>query len=127
MQINWQDHQFEVRGDWTHRWLFMAPEYILEIDGTEAARTGGPILRPHLEAMLEDEDGELHHIEAELFSVLGIRPRCQVSVDGAPVDSQRVHVRNILNPLLFLIVVVSTLIMLYLGPEVLQHYWPFGG
>jgi len=124
MQVDWQGHQLEVRGDWPARWLFLAPEYILEIDGTEAARSGGPVVRPHLEAMFEDEDGELHHLEAEVLSIVGFRPRCQISVDGDPLETQRVPVRNVLNPFLALVILVSTAIMLYLGPDVLRHYWP---
>ena len=124
MQVDWQGHQLEVRGDWPARWLFLAPEYILEVDGTEAARSGGPVVRPHLEAMFEDEDGELHHLEAEVLSIVGFRPRCQISVDGDPLETQRVPVRNVLNPFLALVILVSTAIMLYLGPDVLRHYWP---
>jgi hypothetical protein len=124
MQVDWQGHQLEVRGDWPARWLYLAPEYILEVDGTEAARSGGPVVRPHLEAMFEDEEGELHHLEAELLSIVGFRPRCQISVDGDPLETRRVPVRNVLNPFLALIILVSTAIMLYLGPDVLRLYWP---
>lgn len=124
MQVDWQGHQLEVRGDWPARWLYLAPEYILEVDGTEAARSGGPVVRPHLEAMFEDEEGELHHLEAEVLSIVGFRPRCQISVDGDPLETRRVPVRNVLNPFLALIILVSTAIMLYLGPDVLRLYWP---
>ena len=124
MQLDWQGHELEVRGDWPARWLYLAPEYTLEVDGTEAARAGGPVVRPHLEAMFEDEEGELHHLEAEVLSIVGFRPRCQIRVDGETLDTQRVPVRNVLNPFLALIILVSTAIMLYLGPDVLRHYWP---
>jgi hypothetical protein len=124
METDWCGHTLEVRGDWTYRWLYLAPEYELLVDGDRVDRTGGPVLRPRLEAKIEDDDGEMHHVEIDLLSIAGFRPYGQLSVDGEQLDSARVPVRNILNPFLVLIIIASTIIMLYLGPGVLREYFP---
>ncbi len=124
MEVHWQDRTLEVHGDWTYRWLYLAPEYELLVDGESVDRTGGPVVQPQLEATVDDEDGEPHRIEAELLSIAGFRPRAELTVDGEPLASERVVVRNVLNPFLVFIIVLSTAIMLYLGPEVLRDYWP---
>lgn len=125
MRANWEDHEFEVEGDWTFRWLFLAPDYELFIDGESADRSGGPIVRPKLEALFEDDDGEVHHAEAELVSILGFRPSCEISIDGEALERGRVRVKNFLNPFLMVFIILSTAVMLYLGPSVLRSYWPF--
>lgn len=124
MKIDWRDHTLEVRGDWTYRWLYLAPEYELLVDGDQVDRTGGPVIRPSLEAKIEDDEGQMHLVEIELLSIAGWRPRSQLSVDGEVLDSERVPVRNVLNPFLVLIIIASTIVMLYLGPGVLREYWP---
>ncbi len=124
MKIDWRGHTLEVRGNWTYRWLYLAPEYELLVDGEQIDRTGGPIVRPTLEAKIEDDDGQMHLVEIKLLSIAGFRPRGKFSVDGELLDSGRVPVRNVLNPFLVLIIIASTVIMLYLGPEVLREYWP---
>lgn len=126
MKADWQGHTLEVIGDWTFRWLFLAPDYELLVDEESVERAGGPILRPRLDVMIEGEEGELHHVEVEILSILGMRPSCQLTIDGDVYESGRVAVRNVLNPFLVLIIIVSTGIMLYLGPEVVRRYWPFG-
>lgn len=124
MEADWRDHTLEVRGDWTYRWLYLAPEYELFVDGQPVDRTGGPVVRPRLEAIIEDPDDVPHHVEVELLSIAGFRPRGELTVDGKPVLSSRVDVGNVLNPFLVLVIIVSTAIMLYLGPEILRAYWP---
>lgn len=124
MKAEFQGHTLEVRGDWTYRWLYLAPEYELLIDGDRVDLGGGLVVRPRLEALLDSGDGEPHLIEVELLSIAGIRPRCELSIDGEIQDTGRVAVRNVLNPFLVLVIIVSTVIMLYLGPDVLRAYWP---
>ena len=126
MEATWQDHTLEVRGDWTHRWLYLAPEYELYLDGDRVDRGGGLVVRPRLEAMVDTGDDEPHLIEVELLSIVGFHPRCELSIDGEVYETGRVRVRNILNPFLIMIIIVSTAIMLYLGPDVLRAYWPAG-
>lgn len=120
MQVKWKDHTLKVTGNWTGRWLYPAPDYELWIDDQRIDRSGGPRVRPKLEGVYEDEDGTLHHIEATLVSIVGVRPMCEIAVEGAILASDRVRVQNILNPLLLIIIVISTIIMLYVGPEVLR-------
>ncbi len=122
MQTEWNGYTIEVRGDWTYRWLYLAPEYELFIDDRQVDRTGGPILHPELEGLFEDTDGDVHHIEVEILSIVGYRPDCDITVDGEALTSGSVHVRNVLNPLLSMFILFSTVIMLYLGPSVLRAY-----
>ncbi|MFB6264452.1 MAG: hypothetical protein ABEL76_12640 [Bradymonadaceae bacterium] len=123
MEIEWNGHTLEVSGDWTYRWLFLAPEYELKIDGQLLDRGGGPVPRPHLEGLFEDESGEIHHIEADLLSIFGFQPTCDLAVDEEPVASDKVHVDNILNPFLVLFILVATAAMVWVGPDLLQQYW----
>lgn len=127
MQFDWRKTSVEIKGDWPMRWLFLAPDYSLYVDGDPVDRAGGPLLRPRLEATFEDHENRLRHIECSILSIAGIRPRCDVSIDGTLVESGRVSMENLLNPVLMLIIIVSTGIMLYLGPSVLQGYLPLGG
>jgi len=126
MKTDWLGHTLEVRGNWTYRWLYLAPEYELLVDGNPVDRTGGPVVRPRLEAKIEDDDGRMHVVEIELLSIAGLRPRGQLWGDDKLLESERLPVRNVLNPFLVLIIIASTIIMLYLGPEVLRAYWPGG-
>ena len=125
MQSQWRGHTLEVRGDWTFRWLYLAPDYELLVDGESADTTGGPLVQPRLEAMVEREDGSMHHVEAEILSIVGLRPRCRIDVDGEEHERGHVAVANVLNPFLMLVIIVSTGIMLYLGPDAIRAYWPF--
>ncbi len=124
MKVQWSDHTLAVTGDWTGRWLFLAPEYELWVDDESVDCLGGPRTRPLLEALYEDEDGEIHHIEAELVSILGYKPRCEISVDGKLIGSDHVRVKNFLNPFLMLSILISTAVMLYVGPDVLRQILP---
>ncbi|MFU8803096.1 MAG: hypothetical protein ACNA8W_04725 [Bradymonadaceae bacterium] len=120
MEIQWKDHTLKVTGNWTGRWLYLAPDYELWLDDQRLDRSGGPRLRPKLEAIYEDTGGELHHIEADLISIAGIRPLCEISVEGEVIASSRVRVENILNPFLIIVIILSTVVMLYVGPDVLR-------
>lgn len=122
MQADWQGHTIQVKGNWTARWLWLAPDYELLIDDQRVDRTGGPRLHPKLEAVVEDEDGELHHIEANILSVIGWRPSCDLTVEGELLKSDRILVENFINPFLILIIFASTAVMLWVGPEVLGKY-----
>lgn len=126
MQVEWYDRCVEVEGDWPARWLFLAPDYELYVDGECVDRAGGPIIRPRLAATL-DRDDRQHRVECEILSIAGLHPRCELSVDGESIKTGRVSMRNILNPILALIILISTGIMLYLGPTVLRAYLPIGG
>jgi hypothetical protein len=123
LEVEWNGHTIEVSGNWTWRWLYLAPIYELRIDGEFVDRVGGPRTRPRLEAIVEDEDGEVYHIGAELLSLVGYKPSCEISIEGEIVQSGRVRVENFLNPFLVLIIVISTGVMLYLGPDIIQKYW----
>ena len=124
MEAQWREHTLKVTGDWTGRWLFLAPEYELWLDDESLDRLGGPRTRPLLEGLYESDDGEIHHIEAELISIVGFKPRCDISVDGQLIGSDQVRVQNFINPFLMLSILVSTAIMLYVGPEVLRQFLP---
>lgn len=121
MKSEWNGHTIEIKGNWTLRWLYLAPDYELWIDDQRLDRTGGPRLSPKLEAMVEDE-GEIYHIEAEILSIAGWRPRCDLSVGGELVVSERIEVENFLNPFLVIFILAATSLMLYLGPTVLRQY-----
>lgn len=122
MQAEWQGHTISVKGNWTARWLWLAPDYELYIDDERVDRTGGPRLHPKLEAVVEDDDGELHHIEAEILSVIGWKPSCELTVEGETVASERIVVDNFINPFLILFIFASTIVMLWVGPDVLRSY-----
>ena len=120
METEWNGHTLKVRGNWTARWLFLAPDYELWIDDEKVDRAGGPRLHPKLEAIVEDDQGELHHIEAELLSIIGWRPTCELKVEGELLKSERVTVENFINPFLVVVILISTVVMLYIGPTVLR-------
>jgi hypothetical protein len=124
LEVEWNGHALQVSGNWTWRWLFLAPIYELHIDGEFVDRVGGPRVRPRLEAIVEDENGDIYHIDAQLVSIIGFKPTCEVSVEGEVVDSGRVRVANFLNPFLMLVILISTGVMLYLGPDVIRQVWP---
>ena len=65
---------------------------------------------------------ELHHIEADILSVIGWRPTCELTVEGETLLSDRIHVENFLNPFLMLFIFASTVVMLWIGPDVLRSY-----
>ena len=122
METEWNGHSLRVTGNWTARWLFLAPDYELWIDDERIDRAGGPRLRPRLEAVVEDEDGELHHLEADILSIIGWKPMCELTVEGELLKAENIRVQNFLNPFLVVIILASTIVMLYLGPEVLRRY-----
>ncbi|QDG52912.1 thioredoxin family protein [Persicimonas caeni] len=124
LEVEWKGHTLEVSGNWTWRWLYLAPTYELRINGEFVDRTSGPRVRPRLQAIVEDNDGEVYHVDAELLSLIGYNPTCEVNIDGEVVHSGRVRVENFLNPFLVLFILISTGVMLYLGPEVIRQYWP---
>lgn len=122
MQAEWQGHTISVKGNWTARWLWLAPDYEMLIDDQRVDRTGGPRLHPKLEAVVEDEEGELHHIEADILSVIGWRPSCELTVEGEVLESGNIRVENFLNPFLILVIFASTAVMMWIGPDVLRQY-----
>ena len=128
MQAQWHTHSIEVRGDWIARYLYLAPRYELWIDDQLVDATGGPRLQPKLEALIErpaEEEGAdavRHHVEASLTSIVGLRPRCQITIDGDPLATDRVVVQNTLNPFLLLFILIATSWMIYIGPDVLRSY-----
>ncbi len=141
METTWQGHSIKVTGNWIARYLFLAPQYELWLDDTRLDVGGGPRMRPRLEAIIEledadehtedtDEDDESeasqeitrHHIEAHVLSIAGLRPMCELSIDGQLVHAERVKVENILNPFLLLFILIATSWMLYIGPDVLRTY-----
>lgn len=124
LEVEWRGHKVEISGRWGWRWLYLAPTYELHIDGQFADRIGGPRVHPRLEAMVEDEEGAVHHITADLVSIAGIRPSCEVAVNEEAIAQGNVRVEDFLHPLLIFVILVSTGVMLYLGPEVLRAYWP---
>lgn len=124
MEVQWREHTLRVTGDWTGKWLFLAPEYQLWLDDELLDKSGGPRLSPKMEAIFEDEDGEHHHIEASLVSIIGFRPSCEVTVEGEPLARGNVRVENFLNPFLVVFILVSTAYMFYVGPEVIRRFIP---
>ncbi len=124
MQCDWNGYTLEVRGDWTGRWAFLAPEYELWLNDQQLDTGGGPRVSPELEAIFEDTDGDLHHIKASIISIAGIRPRCEITVEGEAVATGRVPVKNILNPLLIMTIIASIAAMVYVGPDVLRDILP---
>lgn len=122
MEYQWNGHTFKVRGDWVGRYLYLAPRYELWCDDQQIAASGGARLRPTLEAIVEDEEGKSHHVKAELLSIFGFRPSCTLTIGEEVVQTEKVRVENLLNPFLMLFILGATLLMLYLGPEVLRSY-----
>jgi hypothetical protein len=123
-ETEWKGRKLIVKGDWTARWLFLCPDYELWLDDEKLDRSGGPVLQPKLEAVIEDEDGELHHITAHLVSILGFKPTCELEIEGEAYDSGVVRVENFLNPFLVITILASVIVMLMVGPEVLARYMP---
>jgi hypothetical protein len=121
MEIPWKQHTLKVTGDWPGRWAYLAPDYELWLDDQRLDRSGGLRLRPKLEAIYEDEQGHHHHISAELVSIVGIRPMCEIRVEGEVIASDYVRVANVLNPVLVIFILVCTVVMFYVGPEALQN------
>lgn len=122
MEVDWNGHKLKVRGDWTARWLYLCPDYELWLDDEKLDRQGGPTLHPKLEAIVEDEDGEIHHITAELTSIFGFTPDAELFVEGELLEMGTVRVENRLNPFLVIMILVSVGVMLWIGPEVLGRY-----
>lgn len=120
MDVEWKGHKVKITGNWTGRWLFLAPDYELWVDDQKVDRAGGPRLSPKLEAIIEDEEGAMHHIEAEVLSIVGWKPRVELAIGGEHVASGRIVVENLLNPFLVIFILVSTAVMLYVGPDVLR-------
>ena len=120
LETQWNDRTIKVKGNWTGRWLFLAPDYELWIDDQKIDRAGGPRLSPKLEGIVEDEDGKMHHIVADVVSVVGWRPSCEVSIEGDVIANDRVIVENFINPFLVVFILISTAVMLYVGPDVLR-------
>lgn len=143
METTWQGHSIRVTGNWIARYLFLAPQYELWLDDKRLDVSGGPRMRPRLEAIIEtdevstsaseedvdntdthkdDEATTRHHVEAHVLSIAGFRPLCELSIDGQLVHSERVKVQNIINPFLLLFIMIATSWMLYVGPDVLRSY-----
>ena len=135
MESSWNDHAIRVTGNWTARYLFLAPQYELWLDDQRIDLKGGPRLHTTLEAIVELEQDEAkggeregdeavtrHHVEAKVLSIAGIRPLCELFVDGKLIHSERVKVENVLNPFLLLFILAATSWMIYVGPDVLRTY-----
>ena len=123
MQIDWNDHVITVRGGFTYRWFWLAPTYELWIDDTRLDASSGPVVHPTLEAiyvMGEGDDEVSHHIRAELLSIVGVRPKCEVFVGEEQLTSGHVRVQNLLNPILIFVIMISVSFMAYIGPDALR-------
>lgn len=120
METQWRGHTIKVVGDWTSRWLFLAPQYELWLDDQQLDVSGGPNLHPSLTAVYVDEEAETELvIEAELFSIAGVRPSCDIYIGEDKIASGRVHVQNLMVPVLVLIILASSLVVYFIGPKVL--------
>ena len=124
MELQWNDHTLRVTGNFNGTWFFLTPEYQLWIDDECVDSHGVPTTRPRLDVTFEDDDGTQHEIEAELFSIVGFKPRCEVQIDGDLISTDNVRVQNILNPFLVLVIILSMAVMYFVGPEVLRAYMP---
>lgn len=120
METKWNGYDISVRGNWTARWLFLAPDYELWVGQTQLDKKGGPRLSPKLEGLIEDKEGKLHHVVADVISIIGYNPSVQITVEGENVASGNVRVQNFLNPFLVIFILVSTVVMIYVGPSVLR-------
>ncbi len=120
METKWNGYEISVRGNWTMRWLFLAPDYELWVGETQLDKKGGPRMNPKLEGLIEDKEGKLHHVVADIVSIIGYNPAVQVSVEGETVASGNVRVQNFINPFLVLFILLSTVVMLYVGPTVIR-------
>lgn len=122
MQYSWKGHTIEVTGNWVGKYLYLAPEYTMTLDGDVLERQGGPRMRPELEAIIEDEEGNTHHIKAQLLSLAGVNPQCTLTIGEEVVARENVRVQNLLNPFLVLFIFVATIGMLYVGPDVIRGF-----
>jgi hypothetical protein len=122
MQTTWNDRDIEICGDWTARWLYLAPVYELKVDGETVDETSGPFVKPYLETTLQDDADKYHELRVEILSLAGIRPKCDIIVDGDVFDSGRIKVQNLLNPALVFFIVISICFMLLIGPKLLARY-----
>ncbi len=133
MECSWKNHSIRITGNWVARYLFLAPQYELWLDDQRIDAQGGPRLHPKLEAIVELEDDTSeddpsseeiprYHIEANILSIAGLRPLCELTIDGEPVSSERIKVENTLNPFLVIFILITTSWMLYIGPDVLRSY-----
>ncbi len=120
METKWNEYDISVRGNWTIRWLFLAPDYELWVGETQLDRKGGPRMSPKLEGLIEDKDGTLHHVVADVVSLIGFNPSVQISVEGEVVASGNVRVQNFLNPFLVIFILIATAVMFYVGPTVIR-------
>jgi hypothetical protein len=127
MEAQWREHTLSVRGDWPARWLFLAPSYELWLDDTLLDKVGGPRMHARLEAIYEDEDGARHLISAEVLSIIGFRPSCELTVGGELLKKERVRVENFINPLLIIFIIGAICSMFIVGPKVLRQYMPGAG
>lgn len=123
MEAEWNGHKIRIEGNWTARWLYLAPDYELWLDDEKLDRSGGPRLHPKLEAVVEDQEGSIHHIEVDILSIIGWKPDATLMVEGEEIGSGKIPVQNFINPFLVVIILVSTVVMLYLGPSVLRQYF----
>jgi hypothetical protein len=124
LTARWRGHDIAVSGDWTLRWLFLAPTYTLWVDGKPVETIGGPRVEPSLDAVLEDETGEAYHLTATLTSILGYAPPCKISIEGEVIAEGDLRVANFINPFLVLFILIAAGVMLYVGPDVLARYMP---
>lgn len=120
METEWKGYQISVRGNWTLRWLYLAPDYELWVGETRLDRRGGPRLNPKLEGLIEDKDGTLHHLSADIVSLIGYRPSVQITIEGENIASGKIKVQNFLNPFLVIFILISVVAMFYVGPTVLR-------
>lgn len=120
MEYDWHGHTIKITGNWVGKYLYLVPQYELWLDDERLDQIGGPRLRPKLEAIIEDEEGQTHHINVELLSIAGIRPLCTLSIGEEVVMEEKLRVENVLNPFLVLFILASTMVMLYVGPDVLR-------
>jgi hypothetical protein len=124
MEAKWREHTLSVRGDWTAKWLFLAPQYELWIDDKQLATSGGPRMSHRMEAIYEDEAGERHLVSATLTSIIGFRPMCELSVGEQLLKADRVRVDNFINPILILFIIAAVSVMFWVGPQVLRQHMP---
>lgn len=138
MQTQWRGHTLKVTGNWVARYLFLAPQYELWLDDTRLDVGGGPRVRPTLEAIIEadaiqqsepaqdaDQTADqtsTFHVKAEVLSLVGMRPTCELSINGELLHTDRVRVENLINPFLILFIAGATAWMLYVGPGLLRTY-----
>ena len=84
MECAWRSHTLRVTGDWTWRYLFLAPTYTLWLDQKELDVRGGPGTRPVLEALVELEAPKTEHAPEEPAD-----PEATVSSQDAPEEEKK--------------------------------------